>query len=148
MVDDLDLPPEPGAVLLQALGRHHPVVADRGAGIVELNQESGIDDRLVFGVHRLGDRLLQIIVAGVMFVLAIGDHARRRRHREKSLFHVDAAQGLLEVVDVLLQLGLAGIGDRRHRDRIHDGLDLVARIEVGVELRKPRPVEAAGERIG
>ena len=34
------------------------------------------------------------------------------------------------------------------RDRIHDGLDLVARIEVGVELRKPRAVEAARERIG
>ena len=113
-----------------------------------LHQEAGVDDRFVFGMHRLGDRLLQIIVARVIFVLAIGNHARRSSHGQECFFHADAAQGLLEIVDVLLQFGLAGIGDRPHCDGIHDCFDLVARIEVGVELRKSCPVDAARERIG
>jgi hypothetical protein len=54
---------------------------------------------------------------------------------------------LFEIVDVLPQLGLPGICDRRHHDRIHHGFDLVARIELGIELGKPRAVDAAGEGI-
>ncbi len=54
----------------------------------------------------------------------------------------------VEIVDVLLQLGLSGIGDRPDRDRIHHGLDLVARIQVGIELGETRAVDAAGEGIG
>src|SRR5262249_12474602 len=61
------------------------------------------------GVHGVGDRLLEIVVALVVFVLAIGNDARRRRDRQKRLHHIDAAQGSFEIVDVLLQLGLPGI---------------------------------------
>src|SRR6266446_1822881 len=147
VVYDLDLAGEPGAVLLQCLGRHHPIVAHGGARVVELHQQTGIDDRLVLGVHRIGDRLLEIIVARIIFVLAIGNDARRRRHGQERFHHLDAVERILEVVDVLLQLGLTGISDRRHHYRVHDGFDLVARIELRVELRKTRPVDATGERI-
>ena len=39
------------------------------------------------------------------------------------------------------------ISDRRHHDRVHDGFDLVARVELRVELRKTRPVDPTGERV-
>src|SRR5262249_37366908 len=61
--------------------------------------------------------------------------------------HVDASVASFEFRDVLLQLGLPGIADRRHHARVHHGFDLVARIELGIELRKPRAVDAAGEWI-
>ena len=80
VVYDLDLAGEPGAVLLQRLGRHHPIVAHGGPRVVELHQQTGFDDRLVLGVHGIGDRLLEIIVARVIFVLAIGNDARRCGH--------------------------------------------------------------------
>ena len=60
---------------------------------------------------------------------------------------MDAAQGCFEIVDVLLQLGLPAIGDRRHHDRVHHGFDLVARIELRIELGEPRAIDAAGEGI-
>src|SRR4030095_14236812 len=46
-----------------------------------------------------------------------------------------------------LKRGRAGISDRRHHDRVHYGFDLVASVELGVELRKARAVDAAGEGI-
>ena len=91
--------------------------------------------------------LLQFIVVLVVLVLAVGNDARRRRHREETLHHLDVAQRGFEGVDVLRELGLAGIGDGADGNRIHDRLDLVAGIEIGVEFRKARAVGAAGERI-
>src|SRR5262249_43749280 len=118
-----------------------------GGRIVGLDEQGGIDDRLVLGVDRIGDRVLEIIVARVIFVLAIGNDARRRRHRQECFHHFDAVERILEVVNVLLQLDLTGIGDRRYHHRVHDGFDFVARIEFRVELRKARAVDAAGKWV-
>ena len=60
----------------------------------------------------VGDRDLQLLVVLVVFVLAVGDDARRRRHRQERLFHLHVLQRRLEVVDVALQLRLPGVFDR------------------------------------
>ena len=54
----------------------------------------------------------------------------------------------LEIVDVALELGLPGIGDRADADRIDPGGRLLARVELGVEVGEPLAVGAALERIG
>ena len=136
------------AVVGEARRRHHAVVGDGAARVVELQQEAGIDDHLVFGAHRLGDRGLQLLVALVVFVLAVGDHARRRRHRQERLFDLHALQRGLEVVDVALQLGLAGIFDRADADRFGRGRHRFLGIELGIEFGKSGAVGAALERIG
>ncbi len=54
----------------------------------------------------------------------------------------------LRVVDVALQLGLPGIGDRPDADRIRPGRDLVVGVELGVELGESLAIGAALKRIG
>ena len=110
--------------------------SDGTARVVELQQEAAIDDHLVFGAHRFGDRGLQIFVALVIFVFAVGDHARRRRHRQKGFFDLHALQRGLEVVDVALKLGLAGIFDRADADCFGRRGDAFVGVELGVEFRE------------
>ena len=81
----LDMRRDPVAVVGEARRRHHAVVGDGGARVVELHQEAGIDDHAVFGAHRLGDRLQAVVLARVVLVLAVGDDARGRRDREERL---------------------------------------------------------------
>src|SRR5262249_53597273 len=52
-----------------------------------------------------------------------------------------------EIVDVALQLGLAGVADRPDTHRLARGGDAVARIELGIELGETFAVGAALERI-
>src|SRR5262249_19568024 len=61
VVDDLDLAREPAAVLFERLGRHHPIIAHGRARIVQLHQQPGLDDPLVFRVQRLDHRLPHIV---------------------------------------------------------------------------------------
>ena len=139
---------EPVAIVGEARRRHHAVVGDGGARVVELHQEAGVDDHLVFGAHRLGDRCRQFFVVLVILVLAVGDHARGRRHRQEGLLDLHAFERGLEVVDVALQLGLAGIGDRADADRIGRWSRRLARVELGIEFGEARAVGAALERVG
>ncbi len=139
---------EPAAVVLETRRRHHAVIGDGVARIVELHQEAGIDDHLVFGAHRVGDCRLHVVFALVVLVLAVGDDARRRRHRQEGLFDLAVLERGLEVVDVALQLGLPGIFDRPDANRFGGGGDAFMRVELGIEFRKPRAVGAALERIG
>ena len=62
--------------------------------------------------------------------------------------HLDALERRLEVVDVALQLGLPGVGDRPDAYRLDRGRNALAGIELGVELGELLAVDAAGERIG
>ena len=148
VVDDVDLMREPAPVVLEGRRRHHAVIGDGVARVVELHQEAGVDDHLVFGAHRVGDRGLQFLFALVEFVLAVGDHARRRRHRQERLFHLHVLERGLEVVDVALQLGLAGVFDRPDANRFGRGGDAFAGVELGIEFRETLAVGAALERVG
>ncbi len=147
LVEHLDLQPQPFAVILKAARRHHAVVGDGGARVVELQHEAGVDDHAVFGAHRGADGADQVLFGLVVFVLAVGYDARGRRHRQERLDYIDAFQRRFEIVDIALQLGLAGIGDRPDAHRLDGGGDAFAGVELGIKFGELLAVDAAGKRI-
>ena len=116
-VEHLHVHRHPSAVIGQACRRHHAVVADGCARIVELQQEAGLDDHPVFGAHGLADGDQALLIAVVKLVLAVGNDAGGRRHGQERLFDLHVSQRSFEVVDVALQSRLAGIGDRPDANR-------------------------------
>jgi len=56
VIEHLDAHHRPLAVVLRRLRRHHDLVGKREVGIVDLQDQTGIDDRLVFLMQRIGDR--------------------------------------------------------------------------------------------
>ncbi len=148
LVEHLDLEPQPFAVIVKAARRHHAVIGDGGAGIVELQHKTRVDDHAVFGAHRRADGADQLFFAFVVFVLAVGNDAGRRRHRQERLDHIDALERGFEIVDVALQLGLAGIGDRPDAHRFDRGRDAFAGVELGIEFGELLAVDAARKWIG
>ena len=101
--------------------------------IVDLQQEAGVDDRLVFLAHRVGDGedvfLLRLVVGVLLPVLDVG----RRDRRHEDFFDLHAVERRLEIVDVALQMRVALVGDRPGADHVG-----VARgdVRLGVEFRK------------
>ena len=113
-VDRLDVHRGPGAALS---------CVERGVGkdvgeerIVDLQQEPGVDDRLVFGAQRGADGMEELLLAAV--VLVRPDAAWRDRRHERGVMP-GAFQGGLEVVDVTLQRLLAAICHRADADQRH-----------------------------
>ena len=147
MVDDLDHALEPGHVIPKALGRHHAVIGDGGAGVVELHHDASIGDGLVFRPDGLREGQRAVLVGLVEFVPAVGDHAGDRGDRQEGVGEVLPLEGGLEVVDVELQLGLARIGDRPSADGFGVGVGGIARIHLGVEAREACAVRAGGEGV-
>ena len=94
---------EPAPILLEGRRRNHAVIGRGRARIVDLQDEAGVDDRPVFGAHRRGDRGEPLLLALVVFILAVRQHARRRDHRHESLFHLHVLERGFEVGDVALQ---------------------------------------------
>ena len=68
------------------------VPAHRQIGAVDLQDEAGIDDRLVFLPHRLGDRLEIGLVALVVAVVEEQRDQPRRGGAEKALLSAGAVQ--------------------------------------------------------
>jgi hypothetical protein len=93
------------------------------------------------------DVVQQFVFVLVVFVLAVGNHRRRRRDRHESLNHLHFLQGGLEVVDVALERGLPGVGDRADHHRLGRDLHVVPRVELLVKLREAGAVRAAYERV-
>jgi hypothetical protein len=148
VVDDVHLLRHPATIVIERCRRHHAVIGDGIARVVELHQEAGIDDHLVFGVHRRRDGRHNGVFAFIEFILAVRDDACRRRHRQERFFHLYALECSLEVVDVALQLRLPGVLDRPDANCLGRGGDAFARIELGIEFRETLAVGAALERIG
>ena len=78
VVERFDADARPFAIIARRLRRHHHFVGVRHIGIVDLQDQAGIDDGLVFVAQRLGDRKDLILIAFIIFVLAIGRDARGR----------------------------------------------------------------------
>src|SRR5262249_24756166 len=109
--------------------------------------KTGIDNHHVFGAHGRGDRREAFFVAAVVLVLAVRDDACRRSDRQERLLDLHGRERGFEIVDVALELRLAGIGDRRDANRICAGPDLVARIELGIEFSEALTIGAALEWV-
>ena len=60
----------------------------------------------------------------------------------------DALERRFEIVDVALELGLTGIGDRPDAHRLDRRRHAFARIEFGIKLGELLAVDAARERVG
>src|SRR5581483_7710748 len=120
-------------------------------GIVYLDEEARVDDRLVFGAQGVGDGEQVLLFAGVV---GVGAHAAGRHGGHKDLRGLHGGDGGLQVIDVALQRLLAAIAHRagtldgRHR---HDPAALHGLAEVllvvlreGLDLRG----EGGAARVG
>ncbi len=97
------------------LGGDH-VPAGRGRRVVELEDEARVDDRLVFLAHHLGAGVEELLVARVMAVAdAIG--AAWGDRGDEALRDPGSGERRLQVGDVGLERGVAGIAQRRDADR-------------------------------
>src|SRR5438067_510999 len=111
MVERLHAHFGPATDLIDAeLGPGH--VVGRQVGIVDLHEESRIDDGLVLLVHRLGDRgevfLLGLVVGVPLPVL----DARGRDRRDEGFPGAASGQARLEVLDIGLDVLRARVDDR------------------------------------
>ena len=84
-------------------------------GVVDLHQDAGRDDRLVFLVQ-LGRERVEILFLG--FVILVDADARRRRRRQEYVMirHARGLGGGFDIVDVDLQMLLAAVLDRGDAD--------------------------------
>ena len=93
---------------------HVPVLGNRR--IVKLQDQSGIDDGLVFLAHGLADRVHELFVALVVDV-AQPRCARRRNRGHEAFFDAVGFQCRFEMADVGLDRVVALIDDRSGADR-------------------------------
>ena len=91
------------------VGIEHPGRAE--LGFVDLDDQAGIGDRLVFLVAGIGDGYHVLLFAGVVLVADAGAETERAERREIS-FGVLAGDGRLEICDIGLHRRLTGIADR------------------------------------
>ena len=103
----------------------HELPAVRQVGIVDLQQETGIDDGLVLFVHRVGDGEQIGFIIGVIVVFHPVFDGARRDGGEKGLLVLLSLEAGFEIVDLLLQPFLADILERPVAE---NPLDVVAAI--------------------
>src|SRR5262249_39728948 len=100
---------------------------------------------LVFRAHRRADGDEALLVALVIFVLAVGDDARGRGDRQEGFLDLHVLERRPEIGDVARKLALPGIGDGPDADRVGARRWLLARVELGIELGEFFSVGAALE---
>ena len=116
--------------------------------IVDLQQEAGVDDRLVFLAHRLGDREHIILRARVVFVRRRGLDVRRRDGRHEGFRRRHLRERRLERVEIGLELRLALVFDRAgtdHQRAAAPRADLLGDRRTG-NIRENRRLARVGER--
>ena len=107
----------PPAHLIDAQLRMRHVVG-RQVGIVDLHEESGVDDRPVLLVHGIGDREQVLLVGLVVRVLLPVLDARRGDRGNEGLVGVRVGERGLEVLDVRLHVLVARVGDGPGADHV------------------------------
>src|SRR5205085_7501078 len=90
----------------------------------------------------------QVFFTLIIFVLAIGDDARGGGDGKKCFRDADLFKGGLEICDIALELGFAGIGDRPDADRFDGGRYAFALVKLGIKLSETFAVDPAGEGVG
>ena len=114
-VQGLDVRGLKAAVLLHARSRDHHVPGLAQSGVVDLEDEAGLDDRPILRLERRRDGKAVFRLAGIVPVLTAADHARRNCGHE-GLLDVNVLKGGLQVGEVALQERLALVGDRPRAD--------------------------------
>ena len=113
VVQRVDAQLRPRAVLLHRRGRDHEVVGPGQERVVDLQDQPGVEDRLVLDPQRVGDRVDELLLGRVRALRpAHARDARRRDDRQEAPDDVDLGQPGLDVVDVALQLGLPRVRQR------------------------------------
>ena len=141
VVQQLDAGGRPFAAMREVDLRVHRPMA-RQMRVVDLQDQAGVDDRLVFLVQRVGERDPEFLVGLVMLVgVPIGEVGRRHR-RHKGFLVRDPGEGGFEIVDVALQCVMPAIGDRAGAD------PLGRRRPPGGARHLRRPVRNIRERPG
>ena len=92
------------------LGVHHVIGGEER--VVDLEDEAGIDDRLVFLAQRVGegDEVILLVLV-VLVAVPVGEVGRRDRRHERLDMRAPGERRL-EPVDVLPERGVALVGDR------------------------------------
>ena len=123
---------------------HVPVLGDRR--IVELKDQAGVDDRLVFLAHGFADRVHEFFVAFVMGVRQ-ARCARRRDGGHEAFLHSAGFQRRLEMGDVGLDGVVALVDDRGGADRPfgHWRPGINAAVGILVDRQEARAVAALGK---
>jgi len=83
-------------------------------GPCQLPQQTGVDDRLVLLVERLGQGEEVGLLGRVELIDVVDEDAGRGDQRQERLGHLHVGQGGLQIGDVALEEGaaLVGVGDR------------------------------------
>ena len=88
-------------------------------GVVDLHEKPGVDDRLVFLVHGVGDRNEVLLLGPVIRVLLPVLDAGRGDSRDEGLLGLRAREGGLEIFDIRLHVLVALVGDGPGAHHVH-----------------------------
>ena len=100
--------------VLPGIGRRifHIVASDK-LRIVDLQQESGVDDGFVFSLHGVGNREKESFFARIILVDPPGNNRAGRDSRDECLLGFYSGAGALQVFYVRLDCGLSRVQNRR-----------------------------------
>ena len=107
------LHPQRGEVPVFLNGRRrirHTVLGNH-SGVIDLQDEPGLDDGAVLLLHGVGDGEQVLLLGGVILVSALQFDGSRRTRGDERFVGIHRRQRRLEVVDVLLHRRLALVGD-------------------------------------
>src|SRR6266550_3292230 len=71
MVQYVDVAAQPSIVVFETSRRHHPIVGYGGARVVHLQQNAGVDNRLVFSSQCLRQSYQEVLIVPVILVLPV-----------------------------------------------------------------------------
>ena len=106
------------AILLGRRRGIHRVVLGHHPRVVDLEDEARVDDRLVLGLHRVGDGVEELLLRLVEVVGALQLDRPGRDGRDERLLEALTSEGRLEVGDVGLDRRLPSIGDGSGAHRV------------------------------
>ena len=115
MIDRLDPQSDELAAVVDR-GIDRAVVMRRHARIVDLQQEAGVDNRLVFYVHRICERRQILFVRGVISIFVVKLEIGRRDRRHERFLGRSVRQGAFQVFDIIRELFLTNVGNCTRAD--------------------------------
>src|SRR3954468_15052943 len=133
---------EPAAVFVHGRRRDHAVEGVGSTSVIDLQNKPGVDDHLVLDAHRFSDGLSPVVLALVVLVFAVGQHAGRSDHGHEGLLDLHSLERRLEVLDVAPNDILPHVFDRPDTsDQLWIGHGF-ALVELSIKLLEARTIRA------